>query len=796
MDKSRLRLINSLFSAGNQRSISYKILFYILLFSSSVTLIVTVYQLYSYYQEQSELVEQRMEQIEHSYSDSLSNAIWDLNALQIESILAGIMKFEDVHYVSVKVENGDTYHLGEKRQNVKLLHHNVEVWHKAQEQRIHVGHLSIESNLEGVIQRLSKQFWLILISQALKTFFVSIFILFIIYFLITRHLTKLANYTSSISFDKQALSSPLILDKARPKTDKSDELDQVVNAINDMQTQLIATIDELQKLTSAVDASSSAIIMTDSEGNIEYINSKFTETTDYTSEEVIGENIRLLQSEDTPLPVYVDMWEVILDGRESREWKGVFQNRKKGGELYWVRSSITCVRDSNDDITHFISIQDDVTHEHELNEKLSYQTSHDELTGLINRREFERRAERLFSTIRLYKGKHALCYLDLDQFKVVNDTCGHIAGDELLRQLSHELKNTVRYRDTLARLGGDEFAVLIEHCSLEDAHRVAVAIQKTIQKYQFNWEGHNFKLGVSIGLVAITESIANFTELLKKADAACYMAKDMGRNRIHVYHGEDAVLAQRHGEMQWVTQIQQALEEDRFSLYAQSIRSLDNSNDKHYELLIRMKGTQGEGILPGNFLPAAERYNLITQLDRWVIENAFSLLTKNPVFLKQINFISINLSGQSLADESFQSFVIEQFKEKSIPPNKICFEITETATITNMSTAKLFISEIKVLGCRFALDDFGSGLSSFGYLKNLSVDYLKIDGMFVKDIVDDPIDRAMVKSINEIGQLMSMQTIAEFVENDNIKALLKEIGVNYAQGYGIAKPLPFEELLD
>ena len=429
-------------------------------------------------------------------------------------------------------------------------------------------------------------------------------------------------------------------------------------------------------------------------------------------------------------------------------------------------------------------------------EQLSYQASHDPLTGLVNRREFEHRGKQLLSTVSADQTEHALCYMDLDQFKVVNDTCGHAAGDEMLRQLSQVLIATLRHKDTLARLGGDEFGVLIEDCSLDNAHRIAKKLLEAIQNYQFTWQGHSFRIGVSIGLVAITKTTLNLTEVLKEADAACYMAKDKGRNRIHVYHIEDSEIAQRHGEMQWVSLINQALEEKRFCLYAQNIAPLDGRCDKHYEVLIRMTDEKDEIIPPGAFLPAAERYNLISNIDRWVIEHTFSLLAANPNFLKKIHFVSINLSGQSITDDNFLNFIITQLDESRIKANKICFEITETAAISNLHTAAKFISTLKSKGCQFALDDFGSGLSSFAYLKNLTVDYLKIDGMFVKDIVDNPIDRAMVKSINEIGQVMGMQTIAEFVENDEIKCMLKDIGVNYAQGYGIDKPQPFGELLD
>lgn len=428
-------------------------------------------------------------------------------------------------------------------------------------------------------------------------------------------------------------------------------------------------------------------------------------------------------------------------------------------------------------------------------DQLTFHASHDALTGLVNRREFERRATRLLEAVKRNKEEHALCFMDLDQFKVVNDNCGHPAGDEMLRQITSALQQVVRKSDTLSRMGGDEFSVLMEYCSLEHAYRVATSLHKVIEDFQFLWEGKSFKVGVSIGLVAITEAIPSLTELLKEADAACYMAKELGRNRIHVYNPEDIEIAHRRGEMQWVTRIGQALEEDRFLLYAQAITPLNGDSEEHYELLIRMIDETGELIPPGAFLPAAERYNLIAKIDLWVIKQAFAILVENPAFVQRVNFISINLSGQSLADPNVLDLIKNRLQESGIEGEKVCFEITETAAISNMSMAKQFISTLKQLGCWFALDDFGSGLSSFGYLKNLPVDYLKIDGMFVKDIIDDPIDHAMVKSINEIGQIMGMQTIAEFVENDAIKEKVREIGVNYAQGYGIAKPVLLADLL-
>lgn len=486
----------------------------------------------------------------------------------------------------------------------------------------------------------------------------------------------------------------------------------------------------------------------------------------------------------------------VLMDNAKRGRGSIFEFSSAGGNgILHFLSSFEPINDEDDSIVRLMGVMQDITERKKNEEKLSYQASHDALTGLINRAEFEQRANRLLSTIQKDKSEHAMCFLDLDQFKIINDTCGHIAGDELLRQLGMLLRNTVRKRDTLARLGGDEFGVLMELCPLDQAHRVADAVLDAIKGHQFTWEGETFRIGVSIGLVAITEATGSYTDLFKQADAACYLAKELGRNRIHAYHPDDTELAVRHGEMQWVGRIHQALDENRFCLYAQPIVSLANHGLKHYELLVRMLGEQDELVPPGAFLPAAERYNLIERIDTWVVERAISLMTSHSAFVKQVNFISINLSGQSVANAHFMSMVIALIDESKVDASKICFEVTETAAISNLLAASTFIAALKELGCRFALDDFGSGLSSFGYLKNLPVDYLKIDGMFVKDMVADPIDKAMVKSINDIGHVMGMKTIAEFVENDAIMEQLNEIGVDYAQGYGIGKPEPLNEVI-
>ncbi|MHB1247176.1 MAG: EAL domain-containing protein [Sulfuriferula sp.] len=423
--------------------------------------------------------------------------------------------------------------------------------------------------------------------------------------------------------------------------------------------------------------------------------------------------------------------------------------------------------------------------------KLSYQASHDMLTGLINRREFEARLERALSSAQHQDREHALCYMDLDQFKIVNDSCGHVAGDELLRQLTLHLQQEVRERDTLARLGGDEFGLLLENCPQDKALELAETMRKTVQDFRFSVGDKNFMVGVSIGIVMINHESDNVVSLLTAADAACYAAKDHGRNRIHLYQLQDSELAKRRGEMQWVNRIHLAIAENRLQLYFQQIKPLQNTEPEglHVELLLRMIDENGQCILPMAFIPAAERYHLMPMLDRWVMEHSFRLCESYIApDIGKLQTWAINLSGASLCDAGFVQYLKTHLKANSVLAKTLCIEITETAAITNLGAANMFIKELKLLGCRFALDDFGSGLSSLNYLKNLNVDYLKIDGAFVKDMADDAIDLAMVEAINKIGHQMGLLTIAEFVDSERVLLKLKEIGVDFVQGNWIHKP--------
>ncbi|NOQ15701.1 MAG: EAL domain-containing protein [Methyloprofundus sp.] len=548
----------------------------------------------------------------------------------------------------------------------------------------------------------------------------------------------------------------------------------------------------LKKLSLAVEHSPNLVVITNTEGIIEYVNHKITEMTGYFPAEVIGKKPDIFNASKTPESVYKELWETIKAGNE---WRGVLQNKKKNGEYYWAQESIAPVKNDALEITHFVAIQEDVTAARKLSDKLSYQAEHDALTGLMNRQAFEQRLDRVLETAYANNSEHALCFLDLDQFKIVNDSCSHAAGDELLRQLSKHLEESIRHRDTLARLGGDEFAILMEHCSLDQARRTANKVLATVAQFQFVWDNQSFRIGVSIGLVPISEQSGSVGEVLKQADVACYAAKDAGRNRVHVFlQHDDNYMQQHHGEMSWVNKINYALDHDRFILYAQIISPLHADLEPHYEILIRMLGENDEIISPGAFLPTVERYHLAQKIDRWVIHNTFIWIKENPDLYQQNTIFSVNLSGQNLGDELLLEFIFNEFAVTGIHYKNICFEITETATIFNLSAASDFISRLKYVGCRFSIDDFGSGLSSFDYLKKLPVDYLKIDGIFVKDIIDDPVDLALVKSINEIGHVMGKQTIAEFVENQAILDELNNIGVDFVQGYHVGRPHPLSEL--
>ncbi|NJM97052.1 MAG: EAL domain-containing protein [Phormidesmis sp. RL_2_1] len=517
----------------------------------------------------------------------------------------------------------------------------------------------------------------------------------------------------------------------------------------------------------------------------------------------------------------------------------------RDGHKYTIDGSVAPICDRANRVIGTVVIFRDITQHRVLARQLSWQSSHDFLTGLANRREFEQQLAQAIATAQTAAAQtataqtataqtvippvsasatafetnaqnvqsasqtpskranasfhHTLCYLDLDQFKVVNDTCGHAAGDELLRQLSSLMRQRLRAVDTLARLGGDEFGIILRNCSVAQAASITDNLLKSINGFRFAWQGNVFAVGASAGLVELNAQCGDLNSVLGAADAACFAAKHRGRNCFQVYQADDQDLAKQRGERQWVARILKALEDNRFCLYQQAIVPVNpvEGSVTHYEMLLRMIDETGEIISPMAFIPAAERYGLMPMLDRWVISHFFAdydyyaqhLLSGSP---QHKSIYTLNLSGLSINDEYLATFLKEQFTRHNILPQTICFEITETAAIKNLSKAAELVEEIKELGCAFALDDFGSGMSSFTYLKTLPVDYVKIDGSFIHNIIQDSVDSAMVECVTRIGRELGIQTIAEFVENNDIFLKLKTLGVDYAQGFGVGMPSPLD----
>jgi diguanylate cyclase (GGDEF)-like protein len=474
------------------------------------------------------------------------------------------------------------------------------------------------------------------------------------------------------------------------------------------------------------------------------------------------------------------------------------------GLLFWLGHKVTINTDElasadfkNSELNtslknHSKSLELEVLRRTEELEKL---VKIDAITGLVNRYEFERRLKAVIESAQTNKSNHVLAYIDLDQFKIVNDKCGHIAGDELLRQIALILKRSVRDSDVVARLGGDEFGVIYHDSSIETAQEQAQRLLNAIGEYRFSWQGNTFGVGASIGMVLVTHESCTLTNLLSQADAACYAAKDGGRNRIHFGLPDDIAIQGRRNEMQWIGRLEEALAKNAFELFIQPIVPvLDPLQRRHYEVLIRLREDNGDIVLPMAFIPAAERYGFMPKLDRWVIENTFKAFAKIRDERSEEVHFGINISGSSMGDEKTKQFVRGLFGYYGVPYHAITFEITETEAISNMVNALAFINEFRALDCLFALDDFGCGLSSFSYLQNMPIDYLKIDGSFVHDIHLNSVNRAMVAAINDIGHVMGIETICEFVENQAIMHVLNDLEVDYAQGYHIGKPVPIETL--
>jgi diguanylate cyclase (GGDEF)-like protein/PAS domain S-box-containing protein len=482
--------------------------------------------------------------------------------------------------------------------------------------------------------------------------------------------------------------------------------------------------------------------------------------------------------------------------QEGGKFDTKFRIKRPDGETRVIINRGEATKNNQGIVVSVVGVCWDVTENFALNAKIEHQALHDPLTGLLNRFEMQKRLEGLLQSLPDEPTENTFCYFDLDRFKVVNDTCGHEAGDELLRQISEHLKPYITNKDTFARMGGDEFALILTNCSGDQARKVADTLLQAVQNFHFEWTGKVFDINLSMALVPISVE-KSVSEILGTADVALSAAKDGGRGRIHEYRPHDSTVIRRHDEMHWVLQLEDALRSDRFQLNFQPIQPLQDESDDglHYEVLLRVIDETGNVISPQELLNAAEQFDMATRVDTWVVNAVFDWLEKHPEHVEKLKLCSINLSGASIGDTGFLIFLKEKLQSSQIPMGKIGFEVTENAAIKNIFKAKDFIETIKKHGCKFALDDFGSGHSSFAYLKDLPVDILKIDGMFVKGIHLEPVNYAMVKAINDVGQVMKMKTIAEYVENEDICNSLKEIGVDYGQGYYFGRSEKLEEVI-
>jgi diguanylate cyclase (GGDEF)-like protein/PAS domain S-box-containing protein len=548
-----------------------------------------------------------------------------------------------------------------------------------------------------------------------------------------------------------------------------------------------------------LDSLGEGIITTDVSGRIDYVNQAGEQLIGATAVDALGKNItdiiQLLDEGDRrslgdPVRHCLATQSKVTAGR-----RGLMISRN-GSEERSVELTVTPLKGQKGDLVGTVVVVRDVSELRGLTKQMSYQASHDALTGLVNRREFERRLEEALQTAHTNEAKHVLCYLDLDRFKAVNDTCGHMAGDGMLREVAALIKETVRDSDTVGRLGGDEFGLLLVGCPLDKARQIADDVVRKISDYRFVWKDKIFNVGISVGLIEISRESGAPEEVMSAADSACYVAKKQG-NHVHVYSARDEAVARHRGEIQWLQRLQSALKDNRFELMAQPIiASTPTDTGPALEVLLRLQDDNvPEGISPAEFLRAAERYRLMSDVDRWVVQTSLTALGRGGIRLPGNRSLAINLSGQTLGDPQFLEFVVDVLDRTGVSPLQLCFEVTENSVITNIEHAQRFIGVLHGMGCQFALDDFGRGLSSFGNLKNLSLDYLKIDGTFIRNLGVDSVNQAMVAAMIKLARTLNFQVIAEQVEDAGALDAAKRMGVDFLQGFYLGRPQPLARIV-
>lgn len=552
-----------------------------------------------------------------------------------------------------------------------------------------------------------------------------------------------------------------------------------------------------QRFRLLLESAGEGIYGLDAEGRCTFVNDAALQMLGFAREDLLGQPMheRILRGRADGMSQVLDEHRTCAAFRTGTPQRGLVETLwRQDGSTFTAEYSSYPLRE-NDNIAGAVVVFRDVTEASAAAEQLAHQASHDALTGLLNRQEFERRLDRVLGDVKRDGGEHALCYLDLDQFKVVNDSCGHAAGDELLRQVSALLQEKMRSRDALARLGGDEFGILLEHCPLQQALRIAHDLCEAVRSFRFLWKEKVFAIGVSIGVAELTSGADTFATALRAADAACYAAKEKGRNRVHVYQTGSA---DHSAHMHWVSRLTQALDEDRFELWYQSIAPVGGhvAERPHYEILLRLVDEQGRRIEPDAFIPTAERYNLMPAIDRWVLRHVLAGIAAHhwQTPAERWPIYAINISGASLNARDLADFIGQLLAEHGVPGHALCIEISETAASESLVQTIHFVQEIKKLGCLFSVDDFGSGMHWFTHLKPLAVDFLKIDGSFIRSITHDRVVHAIAESISRLAHVMAIQTVAECAEDEDVLQRLLELGVDCAQGYAIMRPQPLTQL--
>ena len=563
-----------------------------------------------------------------------------------------------------------------------------------------------------------------------------------------------------------------------------------ISAQRRMSDALVSNHEILQTTLASIE---DAVITTDAEGCVTWLNPSAERLTAWSVSDAQGRPSHEVFRVQTASGEGADpVQRCLLLGRAMAHHDDTLLIGRDGIE-HAIAESVAPVRREGRELLGTVVVFHDVSEQRRLNQEISHRARHDSLTGLLNRGELELQVRRLLEGSQRDGSTHCLLYVDLDQFKLVNDSCGHAIGDRLLREIALMLRSSVRANDIVARIGGDEFALVLEHCAQDDGMRVAQRICERLDAYRFSHDDRRFRVGASIGLVPVQATWSDLASLLQAADACCFAAKDAGRNRVHAWSGGDATVQVLTGEMRWARRIEQALDEDRFELFAQRIMPVvaSASDGLHCEVLLRMREPDGSLVSPGLFLPAAERFNLATRIDRLVMGKVFDILNARPEAVEVIDSVAINISGQSLGDRAFHRHVEEMIATLAFDPKKLCFEVTETSAIIHLAEASAFIKSMRERGIRIALDDFGAGASSFGYLKSLPVDIIKIDGQFIVDFVEDALARAAVLCFRDVARVLGLKTVAEFVEREEVRSELAAIGIDYAQGYLMHRPEPF-----